>query len=81
MNAEGEHIKMYGLNFFISKTNKSYSITEGRSGLSAGTGSTKQETINMLKENIKRIGIDRLKVQIENHINRHGISPKYRDVV
>jgi len=77
----GEHIEKYGLNFFISKTNKSYNITEGTSGLSAGTGGTKQEAINMLKESIERIGIDRLKAQLESHINRHGISPKYRNVV
>ena len=73
----GEHFKKYGLNFFISKSNKGYSITEGTSGLNAGTGKNKQETLSQLAENVNRIGIDRLQEVINNSIKKNGISPKY----
>lgn len=77
--AKGEHFTKYGLDFFIQKTNKGhYAIIEGTSGLGAGTGSTKQEAIKTLIDNINRIGIDKLQIMIEQAIQKNGISPKYK---
>lgn len=77
----GEYFSKYGLDFFISKTNKGYNITEGKSGLSATKGNTKQEAIDSLIETINRVGIDELNNIIERSISRTGISPKYRQDV
>ena len=77
---EGEHINNYGLDLFISKQGKTYNITEGKSGYNIGTGKSKEEALENLKNLIESMGIDNVNERIQEVINKTGLSPKYQEM-
>jgi len=79
---QGEEIKKHELDLYITKNAKGYySLTEGQSGCCIGQGNTKQEMYESFENLISRNGIDKIKGMIQDMINKHGISPKYRQEV
>lgn len=77
--SRGEKLVKYGLDMFITKTDKGYSITEGKTGcLMVSSSSTKKEMYENLA-NVVDGKLDKVKANIQNLIERNGISPLYRD--
>jgi hypothetical protein len=76
---EGIYINQCGLDLFITKFGKKYKITEGRSGYIIADGSTEQEALENLKNNIERIGVDKVKERIQELVERTGLSPRYQE--
>lgn len=79
----GEHIKKYGLDLFVSvnRTTGYYTITEGKTGCGVGQGNSKKEAFEQFNNYINRVGIEALNKNIQETIDRNGISPKYREKV
>lgn len=72
-----EPLEKYGLKLFIRNFSGKYSISEAKTGLGMGSGKTKQAALDELKNAVERYGIEKINSLIDQHIEKHGISPKF----
>lgn len=68
-----------GYIFFAHHTDDEFYITESLSGLRAGIGKSVDEAIACVREKLKdEANLEYLSINIEKHINKYGVSPRYK---
>jgi len=67
------------LDTFIQKSpdGKTFNVTEGRSGMSMGTGTTQAAAIELATVTVKKLGLPAVEAFVEQHTARQGISPRW----
>jgi hypothetical protein len=79
IEVSGEPVNKYGLNMFITKTKKIFTLNEAKSGFSLVTGKNKKELFDKLEDQIKKTTLEILNKNIDKTIERFGLSPKYQE--
>lgn len=76
---KAEQLNKYGLDLFIRKGDKNYSINEAKTGLLICDGKNKTEALNKLQNTINQYGIEKINSIISKAISERGLSPKYQN--
>ncbi|MBK5239779.1 hypothetical protein [Clostridium sp.] len=71
----GEVVNKYGLNMFLCKEKKGYTISDIKSGCQITSGTTKNEIYEKLKTSIEKTGIEVINKFIGELIEKYGVSP------
>lgn len=74
----GEKVEKYGLIMFIHKSNNRYVISSAECGLRLVSANTKTELMDEFKKVVERMGVDKIKEQIQIHVDKFGLSPYFK---